>query len=260
MPPERDPHEGPTARAEPGVADTEPAAATVIDGPDGPRTTPDLLVWILSGLVGLFGLVGTLLGVLLVDGADTEVLEQAMAEQSVEMNVTGLTEAEVVDLMVAGISGMGYGLALAGLLLVAGAVGFVVYQRRVGRELGVDGVGAVTTWTAVGLGTFVAIITSTIIPPFSVLVGGGVAGYLRRGGLTDGATTGGAAGGLTTVPLVAIFAGALYGFATGAPAAAEFGGSAGMLFAFAFLSLTLIALAAAFGAVGGLVGNILATR
>lgn len=51
-----------------------------------------------------------------------------------------------------------------------------------------------------GIGALITLLTAPILP-FAAIVGGGVSGYLQRRDLREGATVGGLAGGLASIPI-----------------------------------------------------------
>jgi len=145
---------------------------------------------IVALLIATPGLGAAAAGVAVYRTADAATAEEIVADM--EVTATTMTDAELVDaihsLMVWG----GIGLAVTGAALVVAGVAFAAYSRRLRRRR--KGAGLVIddrTVLAV-VGAVVSAVTSFV--PFSPLVGGGVAGYVRRGSSGDGLRIGALAG------------------------------------------------------------------
>jgi hypothetical protein len=119
-------------------------------------------------------------------------------------------------------------------------------------------------WGNAVVGALVAVVLSFL--PFSPVLGGGVAGYLRAGSRSAGATVGAAAGLLASLPVLAVFGlvASVLGLGTLGALTAGSVEAAGLSVAFALLvvvgGLFAVGTVVALSAVGGYVGAILAER
>lgn len=145
---------------------------------------------IVALLIAVPGLGAAAAGVAVYRTADAATAEEIVADMDVTSTV--MTDAELVDaihsLMVWG----GIGLAATGAALAVAGVAFAAYSRRLRRRR--EGTGLVIDDRLVlaVVGAVVSAVTSFV--PFSPLVGGGVAGYVRRGTSGDALRIGALAG------------------------------------------------------------------
>lgn len=254
MSPDPDPRddaatETPAGRTPAGATDARPGR----DDRVRPRRVPSLVVWGVAALGTIAGLLLALAGLGLLGFADRGRVEQLVSEEAIQAE--GFTDAEAVDLALSVTWWGGLGLVVTGGVLVLAGVGFLAYQRRVGRRYGRDDVGTVTVWTAAVLGAFVTILTSFLA--VSPLLGGGIAGYLRGGERLDGAIVGGIASLLAGLPAVVILGFFGWGVIAGLPDPSVYGGLSILLAAFFVGALFVLAVAAILGGIGGVVGNAL---
>jgi len=129
---------------------------------------------------------------------------------------TEMTDAELIDATFALLWGGGIGVAVTGGLVVVGAVAFLALQSRARRRFDATGELAVSTTSTAILGALVTVGAAFV--PFSPVLGGGVAGYLRSSTTTSAVRTGALAGVLATVPVLVVYAAitwSLLGTATG---------------------------------------------
>jgi hypothetical protein len=108
---------------------------------------------------------------------------------------------------------------------------------------------------AAGLGGLVTFVT--VFLPLSPVVGGAVAGYLRRGDARTGAAVGGVAG-LVTLVLAAALAGSLLSLLPGAPGAAPIPAPFGVFLGVGGLAFAVYVLL--LSAVGGVCGSFAASE
>lgn len=88
--------------------------------------------------------------------------------------------------------------------LVAGGIAYLMLQSRARRRFEATGE---LTGNATGMATLGALVTvGAAFVPFSPVVGGAVAGYLRSSTTASAARTGALAGVLATVPVLAVYA------------------------------------------------------
>ena len=166
----------------------------------------DWIVAIFLGLVGLTVAIGGLFGHL---AANREEIATLVADESI--TVSGLTEAELIDVTYALAWWGGLGLVVLGLAIAAVGVAFLAMRRRKRSRLAAEGVPMPTAGTHAILGGIVTAVTSFV--PLSPILGGAVAGYLEGGENGRGLTVGGMAGLVAAIPLVVGFVLAMGGLA-----------------------------------------------
>ncbi|WP_227132743.1 DUF5518 domain-containing protein [Halorubellus salinus] len=158
--------------------------------------------WLVAGFLVLVGAAFVAAGTLTTTLADRSTIASWVADG--RLTSTDMTDAELVDATFAVLSGGGVGVALTGVLLVAGGIAFVALQSRARRRFESTGeLSASTTGTAI-LGALVTVAAAFV--PFSPVLGGGVAGYLRAGDAGTAVRTGALAGVLATIPVLVIYA------------------------------------------------------
>lgn len=155
----------------------------------------DWMVAIFLGLVGLTIAVGGLFGHL---AANREEIATLVADESI--TVSGLTEAELVEVTYALAWWGGLGLVVLGLVIAAVGVAYLTIRRRKRSRLAAEDVPMPTAGTYAIVGGIVTAVTSFV--PLSPILGGAVAGYLEGGENGRGLTVGGMAGLVAAVPLV----------------------------------------------------------
>lgn len=202
--------------------------------------------WIIAVVLILFGLAMTGLGGFLVGITDRELFEELVAEENFHSDV--FTEAELVDLMVAGNWWAGVGVVTAGLGMVLVGALFGLGRHRIDRLE--PGEPAPTFVANALLGAVVTSLTSFV--PLSGLIGGGAAGYLETTDSGSGAIVGGTSGLLVIAPIAIIGLLLMIGFAV------EGFVTIGMLLFVAIIFL--LAFAIGLGAAGGAVGAYLRGR
>lgn len=203
---------------------------------------------IVALLIAVPGLGAAAAGVAVYRTADAATAEEIVADM--EVTATTMTDAELVDaihsLMVWG----GIGLAVTGAVLVVAGVAFAAYSRRLRRGREATALVIDDRIVLAVVGAAVSAVTSFV--PFSPLVGGGVAGYVRRGSSGD-----------------ALRIGALAGLALAAPYALLLGFLAGGAFAANAVTLGLLivamlavssAISVVLSAIGGYAGLVIADR
>jgi hypothetical protein len=224
--------------------------------PPGGRPTdrhdpvPAVADWLIGLLTGVIGLVLTGIGVGLYTQVDKGRITETVTEEGVE--VTGLTQSEVITAAGQFVDWVALGVILTGLVSVAGAGAFIILRRRTRRRVAQEGGTTATFWACAVYGAVVTALVSFI--PGSAIVGGGAAAYLHDG---DSSVRTGAAAGVVgtilTIPLVAFLA---IGFIAGGGAVGEL--ADGALLAAMILGAELVALMVNVGA--GALGGFLFAR
>ncbi|WP_232703301.1 DUF5518 domain-containing protein [Halobacterium wangiae] len=198
--------------------------------------------WLVAALLVVAGAVLAVPGALFYAAVDEELARELVAEQTVESTI--LTEAETIEVTEALGSWTGLGMVVTGVALVVAGVWFLVHYRRV-RSRGGERALAESRRNVV-LGAAVTAVASSI--PLSPVIGGGLAGYLERGG---GAVAAGTLSGLVaSVPVVLLLVFPTVGVATvSVPIAAV------LVAALLFSVVYLVALSALGGYLGGAVAG-----
>lgn len=207
--------------------------------------------WTVSAFLALWGIAFLLGGYSLFQLADRTRITRWVADGTITS--TELTDPQLIDTTYAMAWWGGIGIAVTGVLLVVAAVGLLTARSRARRQYDATGAAHQGLWTSALLGAVVTFVTSFV--PFSPVIGGGVAGYVRRGSREVGARTGAISGLVATVPLVVVFAFVGIGILTTGGAMTGFVG--------AVFLLSLLVSAAYFvvlGGLGGYLGVILGER
>lgn len=227
---------------------------TDVRGTDDERAREPLsrtVDWLVAGFLVLVGAVFAAGGALVATLADRGAVATWVADGRITS--TDMTDAELVDATFAVLSGGGVGVAVTGVLLVAGGVAFVALQSRARRRFAATGeLSASTTATAI-LGALVTVAAAFV--PFSPVLGGGVAGYLRAGDAASAVRTGALAGVLATVPVLVVYAAITWTLlGTGS-------GLTGLIaLVFAVSLLVSVAYVTVLSAVGGYLGDLMLGR
>ncbi|WP_459194503.1 hypothetical protein [Halosimplex sp. J119] len=216
---------------------------------EGRDPVPAVVDWLLALVAGAIGLTLTAVGVWLYTRVDRALITEIIMAEGVEVN--GITRAEAIAAGVPFVDWVGIGVALTGLVFVAGAVAFAVARRRTRDRVVREGGTTATFWASSVYGAAITALVSFV--PGSAIVGGGAAAYLHG----DAETRVGAASGLVvwalTFPLLVFLA---VGFVAG-------GGAIGDAASGAVLAVILVAgelLGLAINAGLGALGGFLATR
>lgn len=192
-------------------------AQSAVHGTERDRTgkplsrTVDRLV---AGVLLVVGAAFAAAGAFVAGFADRTQIAAWVAEG--RLTSTDMTDAELVDATFAVLWGGGIGVAITGVLLVAGGIAFLVLQSRARRRFETTGELTGNATSMAILGALVTVGASFV--PFSPVVGGAVAGYLRSSTAASAVRTGALAGVLATVPVLAVYAAItwrLLGTATG---------------------------------------------
>ena len=206
-----------------------------------------LISWLAAGFLALAGLLVTTVGASLYTLADRDLITELVADGTISSSQ--LTDAELVDVTVALSTWGGIGLVLTGVLMIVAAVGFLLYRSRVRRQEGRD---RPDTATLAIVGAVVTGVTSFV--PLSPLLGGLVAGYLRRGESMDGVRVGAYAGVVAALPVVLLFLFLLGGFVVTAGALGLGGAGLVVSLLIVFALLFTVAIVISLSGVGGYVG------
>jgi hypothetical protein len=206
--------------------------------------------WVVTAVLVLGGLLFGLVGVFLTAVTNRAEIARLVADGTVQS--TMLSDAELVDVTYALGWWGGLGLAVMGVLLVAGGVAFLAYRRRIRQRREEMGVTEPDTATNAIVGAVVSVVGGFI--PLSPLLGGAVAGYLERADRTAGARVGGFSGLVASVPIFVLFAFLIGGlFVVSAEISVGIGAGVVALTLAAAL-LVAVAYMVLLGAVGGYVG------
>ena len=157
--------------------------------------------WLVTAVLVVSGFLAGLVGVFLNSVANRDEIARLVAEGTIESTV--LTDAELVDATYAMAWWGGLGLAVTGVLLLVGGVGYLRYRNRTRRRRAETGVTGPDTTTSAIVGAVVTVLTSFI--PLSPILGGAVAGYIERGERMQGAKAGGLSGVVASVPIIVLF-------------------------------------------------------
>lgn len=223
----------------------------------GAGIVPEIVEWLVGGLVALAGLGMTLAGSGVLWASDealfAEAIADAVAESAQEPDV--LTAAQMTEIATHTAFWLGVGLVVSGLTTIAVAIVYVVGRYRSRRSAGPpntreqlfsDGLlGAVAT----GLLTFV---------PGSPILGGGVSGYLHRKRGGSAAKAGAVSGLLAASPVVVLLLFVAVGLFTGFSSA---GVGLGVVVAIAVVIAIIgtVLYSVGLGALGGYLADVIAT-
>lgn len=218
---------------------------------------PEIVEWLVGGLVALAGLGMTLGGSGVLWASDealfAEAIAEAVAESPPEPDV--LTTAQMTEIATTTAFWIGVGLVFTGLATIAVAIVYVVGRYRSRRKVGPrnsreqlfsDGLlGAVAT----GLLTFV---------PGSPILGGGVSGYLHRKRGGSAAKAGAVSGLLAASPFVVLLLFVAVGLFIGFSGA---GVGLGVVVAIAVVIAIIgtVLYSVGLGALGGYLADVIAT-
>lgn len=202
--------------------------------------------WIIAVLLVVFGLATATAGGLVFGLSDRGRITELVHDEFIESDV--FTQAELIDLLVASLWWGGIGVILVGAVLLVAGIALGWYRYRI-DSLDEEGVPASFTSNAL-IGAIVSVATSFI--PLSVLIGGGVAGYIHLDDRWAGAMVGAFTGVLLMIPWVVVGGSLIIGIVL-----ADFFMTAFILvLSLLFISVFNIGL----GAVGGYVGTYLRNR
>lgn len=215
------------------------------DGPaDGADPVPELVDWGLGIVAGVIGLVVTAVGGWLYTQVDRAAIADVV--RSDETTVEGLTTEEAIRAADPFVDWLAAGLVVTGLVLVVGAAVFVYARRRTRRRVAREGGTTATFWGAAVYGAATTMLASFV--PFSSVVGGGAAAYLRD---ADETRVGAAAGLIGTVLLAPLLAFGGIGALAGADAIGELAGGAALVAFVVGVQLLAVAFNVGLSALGG---------
>lgn len=219
--------------------------------PSGPLSR--LVDWLTAAFLILGGLLFAAMGAAFYSLADRDWIATWVAEG--RLTSTDLTDAELIETTQALLTWGGIGMAVTGLMLAVGGVGFLVYRSRVRRAT--TDTAAPDSITLAIVGAVVTIVTSFV--PLSPVLGGTVAGYLSESDTSGGARIGAYAGLVAAIPFTLLGLFVLTGLAV---AAAELGlaglsvvGTLAMVFAILVSVVYLVGLSALGGYLGVKIAN-----
>lgn len=219
--------------------------------PSGPISK--LVDWVTAALLVFGGLLFATAGAGLYSLADRSRIASWVAEG--QLTSTELSDAELIDTTQALLTWGGIGMAVTGVLLLLGGVGYLLYRSRMRARTDSDEPDRITLAT---IGAVVTIVTSFV--PLSPILGGLVSGYLREGDGAGGARIGAYAGLVAAIPFALLGLFLLGGVAI---AAAELGlGGLGVFVGLALIFSIGVGAAYLVGlsALGGYIGVSLAKR
>lgn len=222
--------------------------------PTGGRPLPEFVDWVLAALVALAGLALVVAGSVLVFVVDRGMLADAIESEDV---AGPLTEAELLDVAVATVTWTGVGHVVAGAAMALAAVGYVVVRHRAHRQASA-GEPVSSYGTNALLGAVVAVVVSFV--PFSLALGGAVAGYFERGESERTASVGAVSGLLAVSPVLVVLPFVLVGLVAGMLAIGQAGLAVVVAAALLLALMAVATIGAGIGAVGGFLGGKLAER
>lgn len=172
---------------------TSPNAEELRSGiqPSGPVSK--LVDWVTALLLVFGGLLFGTAGAGIYALADRSRIARWVAEG--RLTSSELTDTELIDTTHALFTWGGIGMAITGLLLVVGGVGYLLYRSRMRARAESDNPDSITLAI---IGAVVTIVTSFI--PLSPILGGIVSGYLQGGENADGTRAGAYAGLVAAIP------------------------------------------------------------
>ena len=180
-----------------GVESTESADDRMRAGLTRSGEVSKLIDWLTVATLLLGGVVLAALGIGMYALADRDRIADWVADGTLQSE--GLSDPELVDATHAFLTWGGVGLVLTGLLLLVGGIAFLFYRRRVRRQ---PTAGHPDSITLAIIGAVVTVLTSFV--PFSPVVGGMTAGYLRGGETRAGVRVGAYAGVVAAFPAVVV--------------------------------------------------------
>lgn len=235
---------------------TESTVEGAENSPGGPSAELSRIVdWMTAGALVLTGLFTTIVGIALYALVEREAVVEAVADGTISS--PELTDAELVDVSMALSTWGGVGVTITGLLLLVSGIGFIIYRNRLHRREQPDRMLPDTTTLAI-VGAVVTGVTSFV--PFSPILGGLVAGYLRSGETRQGIRVGAYAGVCAAIPIGLLLLFLLGGFVI---TALELGlGGVGVVISLVFVFSLLFSVAVLVGlsALGGYLGTRLRDR
>jgi|APHM01.1.fsa_nt_gi hypothetical protein len=211
-------------------------------------SVPDIVDWLVAGLVALVGIGLTGTGGLLFTLADRERLAGEVTGGDITVGVTEytLSDAEAVSLATDVLTWTGLGLSVAGLVLTVFAVVYGVSRYRSGAT-------GLTTSQHTRYAATCGAVTAVLVPlaPLSMIVGGGVAAALDATGVDRPTRVGALSGVYTAVPAVIILGFTAVGLYTGLSVLDDSGAQLLMLGVVLGSALFVAVLNTAFGVLGG---------
>ncbi|QSG12471.1 putative membrane protein [Halapricum desulfuricans] len=201
-----------------------------------------LFDWLLGGLVVLGGLATSIAGIVGYSQIDRSEMSEVVRDADLQLE--GLTEAEVIDAAVTLGQWGSLGLAAAGALFTLFGVAVVVVHGRARKN------GTKTPRWVLGIAGATAATVLGFVP-FSTALGGATAGYLDPDERASGAVTGAIAGLFSALPLLVVALFVAVGLFTGL--AGEVVGAVAVVLATALFAVLVYTVG--FGALGGFLGG-----
>lgn len=226
--------------------DTDTTTPPDSDPFPGRDPVPAAVDWAISGLTAASGILATVVGAWLFVFVDRDLIADVVTAESVEVN--GITPSEAITAGVPFVEWVAVGIAVSGVLLIAGAAIFTLKRRATRRRVDAESGTTATFWACTVYGAAVTVLTSFV--PFSSAIGGGAAAYLHAD--EDDSVRVGAASGallsLLSVPLVVFLA---VGLLAGADVIGQLAGGILLVGGMVFGTLVGVVLNAGLGALGG---------
>ena len=218
---------------------------------------PGYVDWVVAVIIALGGLALTIGGSVLMFVIDRSLLEEGIESGQITVGFVerDLTEAEMLDFVVAIVDWTGIGLLLTGIVLVLFAIGYgIVRNRTHARTEDGDSAGSFRSYAVTGAAT--SAVLSFI--PFSPLVGSGLAGYLGHQDTGHSTSVGAFSGFLYILPGLSILLFLTIGLFVGLSDIGETGLGFVVFAVMLLVMLIVAAYGAGIGALGGFIGGRLA--
>ena len=233
--------------------------AEVRNHPTTDGSLPEFVDWLVAAGIVLGGLISLVGGSALFFIVDRDLLAEGIEGGTVTVTLvqTELTDAEMLEVVLAVVSWTGIGLLVTGLGMVVFAIAYVIRRRRTHRRVQ-NGEAANSYWAYVVLGAVVTAVLSFI--PFSPGIGGAIAGYLERGESDRTVSVGALSGLFSMLPLLAIVVASLGGLVAGLLAIDQAGVAIVVVVGLIFVLMLVATIGAGLGALGGYIGGRFAER
>lgn len=233
--------------------------AEVKNHPTTDGSLPEFVDWLVAAGIVLGGLISLVGGSALFFLVDRDLLSEGIEGGTVTVTLvqTELTDAEMLEVVLAVVSWTGIGLLVTGLGMILFAIGYVIRRRRTHRRVR-NGETANSYWANVVLGAVATAVLSFI--PFSPGIGGAIAGYLERGESDRTVSVGALSGVFSMLPLLVIVVAALGGLVSGMLAIDQAGVAIVVGMGLLFVLMLMATVGAGLGALGGYVGGRFAER
>jgi hypothetical protein len=218
---------------------------------------PEFVDWIVALIVAIGGLFLTIGGTVLFPVIDRDLLAEGIESGQITVGVVEreLSEAEMLEFVLAIVDWTGIGLLVTGIALVLFAIGYAIVRHRAHARVG-EGESAGTFRSYAVTGAAASAVLSFI--PFSPIVGSGLAGYLGHQDTGHSTSVGAVSGFLYALPGLVILLFVAVGLYAGLSAVGETGVGFVVIALISLVMLIVAAYGAGIGALGGFLGGRLA--